>query len=146
MVLLLIAGGALLACGTVASIPSLPPPAVDHPLPTCEAPTNCERTSQTYAAPASTLFNAAQQALKQLGPTTHRTSPGSLRASAVYRVGLAFEDDVTVVVTAQDDTSTLHVRSASRVGLYDLEVNRRRVRNLLDTVEQALSDPKPSSP
>lgn len=144
--LLLLAGGALLACGTVVSLPSLPPPTADHPLPACETPSNCERTSQTYAVSATTLFDAAQQALRKLGPTTVQTSSDSLQASAVYRVGFFFNDDVTVAVTSQDGTSTLHIRSASRVGRYDLEVNRRRVRNLLDAVEQRLPEPTPASP
>ncbi|MFB6272898.1 MAG: DUF1499 domain-containing protein [Salinibacter sp.] len=136
--LLLLTGAALVACSTVVSVPALPPPAANHPLPACDAPTNCVRASRSYPVPASTLFDAAQQALKTLGPTTHRTASDSLRASAVYRVGLLFRDDVTVAVTSQGDTSTLHVRSASRVGLYDLGVNRRRVRDLLDAVDRGL--------
>ena len=143
LVFLLLAGTALLACSTVVSVPQLPPPSPDHPLPECPVPTNCVRTSQTYPVPASTLFDAAQQALRTLGPATLRSSPDSLQASAVYRVSLVFKDDVTVAVTPRNGTSTLHVRSTSRIGRYDFEVNRRRVQDLLDAVNQALPTAPP---
>jgi uncharacterized protein (DUF1499 family) len=59
----------------------------------------------------------------------------------VYRVGGLFKDDVTTAVTPTDGGAALHVRSASRTGQYDFEVNRRRVDRLLDAVERELSRP-----
>lgn len=135
---LALAGLVLLAGLFLVSVPSVPSPASDNPLPECRAPTNCERTSRSYAVPADTLFAAAQHALASLDPIAQRHASEALRASAVYRVGGVFKDDMTVVVTAQNDPSTLHVRSASRIGLYDFEVNHRRVRNVLDAVENFL--------
>ena len=137
-VVVLLNTAALLACITVVSVPTLPAPAAHHPLPECRAPTNCVRTSQTYAVPAATLFGAAQQALDTLGATRLHPVPDSLRAAAVYRVGVIFTDDVTMAVTPGRDSNTLHLRSASRLGLYDFEVNRRRVENVLEAVEGAL--------
>jgi uncharacterized protein (DUF1499 family) len=46
---------------------------------------------------------------------------------------------VTAVVAPSDGGSTLHVRSKSRTGQYDFEVNRWRVSNLLDAVDRELS-------
>jgi len=131
--------GTALTADLFFSGPALPPPAPDHPLPPCSVPTNCERTSSAYDVPTETLFAATRHALDRLAPIAHRRASDSLRASAVYRVGGIFKDDVTAVVLPNSDASTLHLRSSSRIGLYDLEVNRRRVRNLLDAVEQELS-------
>lgn len=86
------------------------------------------------------LFAAAQQAMASLNPIAQRRASDALRASAVYRVGGVFKDDLTAAVTAQEKTSTLHLRSVSRIGLYDFEVNRRRVRNVLDAVDRELSE------
>jgi uncharacterized protein (DUF1499 family) len=132
-------GGAALAAGIfVISLPSLPPAAPDHPLPECSAP-NCERTSISYDVSAETLFAATRRALNDLDPVSHQRAPDSLRASAVYRVGGLFKDDVTAVVVPNEGGSTLHGRSKSRTGHYDFEVNRWRVSNLLDAVERGLS-------
>jgi len=116
----------------------VPPPSSTNPLPPCPDTPNCERTSRAYATPPDTLYRAARQALDALGPAALRLTPDSLRASAVYRVAFVFKDDVDVAVTAEGDGSTLHVRSASRVGYSDLGVNRRRVGRLLGAVEAAL--------
>lgn len=133
------AGGAALAAGAfVLSIPSVPPAAPDHPLPECSAP-NCDRASISYDVPAETLFAATRRALDDLDPVSHQRASDSLRATAVYQVGGLFKDDVTAVVAPNDGESTLHVRSKSRTGQYDFEVNRWRVSNLLDAVDRELS-------
>jgi len=129
-------GGAFLL-----SAPSLPAPAPDHPLPECPSSPNCERASSAYDVPAETLFAATRRALEQLAPATRRFAADSLRAAAVYCVGGLFKDDVTTAVTPTDSGAALHIRSASRTGQYDFEVNRRRVHRLLDAVERKLSRP-----
>jgi uncharacterized protein (DUF1499 family) len=139
------AGGAALAAGIfVIALPSLPPATPNHPLPACSAP-NCNRASVSYDVPAGALFAATQRALEHLDPVAAPRAPDSLRATAVYRVGGLFKDDVTAVVAPSDGGSTLHVRSKSRTGQYDFEVNRWRVRDLLDAVEQELSQSRPMS-
>ena len=123
----------------VSNAQSLP----DNPLPLCPDTPNCERTARPYDIPPDTLFVAAQRALEALGPITLRLpdSPSGRRAEAVYRVALVFKDDVDVAVRTRDDGgSVLYVRSASRVGHSDLGVNRRRVRNLLETMEKILHE------
>lgn len=138
--ILVLAGAAGIAGLYLLLSPSLPPPAPNHPLPECRTSTNCERASRSYAVPADTLFAAVQQAMASLGPLAQQRASAALRASAVYRVGGVFKDDLTAAVTAQEKTSTLHVRSASRIGLYDFEVNRWRVRNVLDAVDGDLPE------
>ena len=140
--------GALLALGlltvgltlpSVSNAQSLP----ENPLPPCPDTPNCERTARPYEIPPDTLFVAAQRALESLDPVTLRlpNSPSGRRAEAVYRVALIFKDDVEVAVKARaDGGSVLYVRSASRVGYSDLGVNRRRVRNLLETMEKILHE------
>lgn len=121
--------------GAGCSSPSLPSAQSSNPLPECPDAPNCERVTTTYDVPADTLFVDVQQALATLGPVELRVASDSLRASAVYRVGLVFKDDVTVVVDSASAGSRLHVRSASRVGYSDLGVNARRANRLLAAVE-----------
>lgn len=123
---------------TGCSSPALPPAHSSNPLPDCPDSPNCERVSETYDVPADTLYAATLRALDALGPTQLRRRTGAMRASAVYRVGLVFKDDVAVAVDSTDPGSRLHVRSASRVGQSDLGVNARRVDRLLRAVQENL--------
>ena len=116
---------------------SAPP---DSLLPACPETPNCERTARPYSVDASSLFAAAQRGLDALGPVELQVQPEARRASAVYRVALLFKDDVDVAVESSAEGSTLHVRSASRVGHGDLGVNRRRVDRLFRAVDEALDD------
>ena len=47
---------------------------------------------------------------------------------AVCRTRLGFADDLECLLCASE--RLIHVRSASRIGLYDLGVNRRRIESL----------------
>lgn len=59
---------------------------------------------------------------------------GSIRAVA-RTPRLGFADDVRVAVKPLDDgRSRIHVRSSSRIGLYDFGTNARRIRAFLDRV------------
>lgn len=106
----------------------------DSPLPPCPSSPNCVRTARTLDAPPDTAFAAAQRALDALGPVVLESTPESHRAHAVYRVALVFKDDVDLVVEPSDGGSTVHVRSASRVGYSDLGVNKRRVQRFFRTL------------
>lgn len=123
---------------------SSPPPSPSDegeiPLPPCPDTPNCVRTSRTYELSADPVYRAAQEALESLRPIRLRLRPDEHRAEAVYRVGLVFKDDVDVAVTPSDAGSVLHIRSASRVGSWDLGVNRRRVRRFFDALERALDE------
>jgi uncharacterized protein (DUF1499 family) len=143
----------LLGLGACSSSPPSSSPAVPDssrasaaslpasPLPDCPGTPNCEHVSRPFPASPDALFDAAQQALAALGPTTLEVEPAERRAHAVYRVALVFKDDVVVAVTsdpATDGGAVLHVRSASRVGHSDLGVNGRRVRRFFDRLREAL--------
>ncbi len=132
---LLLLSVVLFACSSSSVKRSAPS---DSPLPPCPDTPNCERTARPYPVDAPTLFAAAQRALDALGPVELQVQPEARRAAAVYRVAFVFKDDVDVAVESTDDESTLHVRSASRVGHSDLGVNRRRVDRFFRAVDEAL--------
>jgi uncharacterized protein (DUF1499 family) len=97
--------------------------------------------SQSFDQSPDALFAAATSALRALGPVSVDTTAGTREAHAVYRVALVFKDDVNIAVTAEDDgSSTLHIRSASRVGYSDLGVNKRRVEDFFDALKNALQE------
>lgn len=112
----------------------------ENPLPACPDTPNCERRSRRYDASVEALFAAAQQALDDLTPVELRIGPGTGRATAVYRVGLIFKDDVVVLAEPAEEGSILHVRSASRIGYSDLGVNRWRVRRFWQALATHLPD------
>ncbi|MGH7550820.1 MAG: DUF1499 domain-containing protein [Gemmatimonadota bacterium] len=61
-------------------------------------------------------------------------SKGSIRAEA-RTPRLGFVDDVRIgVKPLADGRSRIHVRSASRIGIYDFGTNARRIREYLDRV------------
>ena len=56
---------------------------------------------------------------------------------------LGFRDDVVVRVRATPDGARIDVRSASRYGRHDLGTNAKRVRNLIDDIDDVLATPVP---
>jgi hypothetical protein len=56
---------------------------------------------------------------------------------------LGFRDDVVVRVRATADGARIDVRSASRYGRHDLGTNAKRVRNLIDDIDDVLALPPP---
>ncbi len=56
---------------------------------------------------------------------------------------LGFRDDVVVRVRPTADGARIDVRSASRYGRDDLGTNAKRVRNLIDDIDDVLSAPPP---
>jgi hypothetical protein len=59
---------------------------------------------------------------------------------------LGFRDDVVVRVRATADGARIDVRSASRYGRRDLGTNAKRVRNLIDDIDDVLSLPQKPAP
>lgn len=111
----------------------------DSPLAPCPDSPNCERVSRTFDVDADTLFRASESALRELGPVELKAREGSREAHAVYRVAIVFKDDVNLAVTGGDNgQSTLHIRSASRVGYSDLGVNQRRVDRFFEALDSSL--------
>ncbi|PEN13384.1 hypothetical protein CRI94_08635 [Longibacter salinarum] len=117
------------------------PVATSSPLQPCPDSPNCELTQRSYETDPDTLFAAAVTALDDLGPADLDVNDDARRAHAVYRVVLIFKDDVHIAVTSEGESgSTLHIRSASRVGHSDLGVNARRVERFFEALESALPE------
>jgi hypothetical protein len=77
-----------------------------------------------------------------------RTAPGAtVRDGLIEAVArtpiLGFRDDVVVRVRATLDGARIDVRSASRYGRHDLGTNAKRVRNLIDDIDDVLALPVP---
>lgn len=118
-------------------------PGFDGPLPLCPNARNCFRARTTFAAAPEAVRTAALDAVRQhddlLTGRALRVTPTELGLTAVFRSG-PFRDDVAIAVTPGPDAgSTLHVRSAARVGESDLGVNRMRARRLLAEIEERLT-------
>jgi hypothetical protein len=56
---------------------------------------------------------------------------------------LGFRDDVVVRIRPTVDGARIDVRSASRYGRHDLGTNAKRVRSLIDDIDDVLSAPQP---
>ena len=58
---------------------------------------------------------------------------------------LGFRDDVVVRIRPTVDGSRIDIRSASRYGGHDLGTNAKRVRSLIDDIDDVLSAPQPEN-
>src|SRR5262249_11973650 len=56
---------------------------------------------------------------------------------------LGFRDDVVVRIRSTIDGARIDVRSASRYGRHDLGTNAKRVRSLIEDIDDVLSVPQP---
>lgn len=63
------------------------------------------------------------------------TIPDQLHLKSVHRVWF-FRDDMEVLAAASGEGSVLHVRSASRFGSWDFGVNSRRIRRLVESLNE----------
>jgi uncharacterized protein (DUF1499 family) len=101
-----------------------------------------ELRPKQYAVPAGQLYEQAVTALERLGWEIGERDAGNGRLRAVVTTPLwKFRDDITIEARAlPGDRSTLHVRSASRVGRGDLAANTRHI---LDLYAAIASRPAP---
>jgi uncharacterized protein (DUF1499 family) len=66
--------------------------------------------------------------------------PKRIELHAVYRIPVfGWKDDVDVIMEESKGKTTVYIRSASREGAYDLEVNRLRVNRIFKKVEEGVS-------
>ncbi len=114
-------------------------PGYTGPLPLCPGSGNCYRARTTLGADADAAREAAVEALRAhddwLTGRPVRVTPTELGATAVFKAG-PFRDDVALAVVDEGGQTTLHVRSASRVGESDLGLNRLRARRIVAEVER----------
>lgn len=62
---------------------------------------------------------------------------------------MGFRDDVSIRIRAAGEGTRVDVRSASRYGMHDFGTNARRIRTLLDEIDEAVSnapEPRPARP
>lgn len=111
----------------------LPP----SPLPACPGTPNCVRESRWVAAAPDRTTAAVRDTLDRMRAVSVEPSPGGVQLHAVFRAGV-FLDDLDVAVQPHADGTVVHVRSASRVGHWDLGVNGRRVRRFFRRLMQAV--------
>lgn len=111
-----------------------------------EGPALAERQRSAYSdlraavlpvAPAG-AFRRALEVAQRMGWELLATDPDTWRIEATDRsFWFGFHDDVVVRITAAGDSgSRVDVRSLSRVGVGDLGVNARRVREFLDALNE----------
>ena len=103
-------------------------------LPECSISTNCVRID--WAVEES---NESFQEVVEIVASTKRTkivekNDRYMHAEVTSRL-MHYVDDLEIMILA--DSSTLQIRSASRVGIGDLGVNRKRVVNLLNLLQAA---------
>jgi hypothetical protein len=78
---------------------------------------------------------------------TRASPPNALRDGAIEAVArtpiLGFRDDIVVRIRPTIDGARIDVRSASRYGRHDLGTNAKRVRSLIEDIDDVLSTPQP---
>ncbi len=103
-----------------------------NPLAPCPQLKACQRRSFYYDVPQDSLFVLAQQAVQSMKPE-RITLPDQRHIKSVHRVWF-FRDDMEIMITGSGAGSVLHVRSASRFGGWDFGVNSRRIRRLVEAL------------
>lgn len=110
---------------------------VTHDVATGESPAYPDVRPLDLSLGARAAFVAALAAARSMpGWTIVETddTSGSIRAEA-RTPRLGFVDDVRIGVRPlADGRSRIHVRSTSRIGIYDFGTNARRIRAFLDRV------------
>jgi uncharacterized protein (DUF1499 family) len=113
------------------------PPIREKKLAPCPASPNCVSSISTegsrsiapisFTGPLQEAMMTLEEILKKMPRTTLVvTGSGYLRAEC--RTLLGFVDDVEFL--ADEPQQVIHVRSAARVGYWDLGVNRRRIEHI----------------
>ncbi len=95
---------------------------------------------KTYQVPVDRVFEVARKVADRLprwGRVTYRFGPHEIKA-VVRSATFGFEDDVTIRVTPEGDGAKVWVRSASRIGKWDVGQNARTVRAFLSALDQQL--------
>lgn len=112
----------------------------DNPLEPCPETPNCERESKELAKPVSAVHAATLAVLKAMNAEKTEQKDDDI-IHAVFRIPIfGFRDDVHIALKAAPDESTmLHIRSASRTGHSDLGVNRRRVARFFKMLDDEMS-------
>ncbi|GAB4257114.1 MAG: DUF1499 domain-containing protein [Methylomicrobium sp.] len=122
------------------------PGLVDGHLKPCPGSPNCVNSEQGAIEPitfekqdAQKAWDSIQRAIELEGGIMQTVADGYLWA--IFKTPmLRFTDDVEVRLDA--DARLIHLRSASRVGYYDLGTNRRRLEAIKQRYQRLISSDK----
>jgi uncharacterized protein (DUF1499 family) len=118
----------LLSCGKGSEIMSDLPA---NPLPGCESSGNCARMSVRLDVSAHEAAQNMADVIRDMNGTLNRAE--AMSGDAVFRIPVfGWRDDVQFLTEPMADGGcVLHLRSKSRVGRYDLGVNRHRLKRIV---------------
>ena len=100
----------------------------------CDSEWNCYRTSKSYAVSQSLLLDYSEQAVRQHGGRVSSVSADDLSLKSTFLIA-GYTDDVAIQITSDETSSVLTIRSKSRVGTFDLFVNRVRVWGVMKKID-----------
>lgn len=103
-----------------------------NPLPPCPPTPNCIRTSEEFKIGVEQVYEAFTKIFESEAHKWEIIDPKRIELHAVYRIPVfGFKDDVDVIMEEDGGVTKVYIRSASRLGAYDLGVNNRRVKRIL---------------
>lgn len=105
------------------------------PFAPCPGSGNCAHAAYAFDIVPSELAEKTMQALrgnKHLDSVQQGTVDYH-RIDAVFNAW-NFKDDVSIAIEVHEEGSVLFVKSESRVGKYDLGVNKRRIKRLIKAI------------
>ena len=104
-----------------------------NPLPPCPSTPNCVRMAVSFGdADSAAVFDAMQQALRDLNAEEVTVTDSTLEIHAVFKIPVfGWRDDVNISVQQFERATIAFVRSASREGAWDIWANSIRVRKLI---------------
>lgn len=108
----------------------------NSPFDSCESSLNCVHLAYVFDIPPSSLASATLKALQENKHLDSLTE-GTNRFDAVFNAW-QYKDDVQIAIELDDEGSVLFIRSESREGTYDLGVNKRRVKGIINAIEKQL--------
>jgi|AntRauTorcE11897_2_1112592.scaffolds.fasta_scaffold00103_29 uncharacterized protein (DUF1499 family) len=112
-----------------------------HPLPPCPATPNCMRSYQNFNSGIEQVFEALTDIFEDEAHSFKIIDPKRIEIHAVYKIPIfGFKDDVDVIMEESESKTTAYIRSASRLGAYDLGVNKRRVNRIFRKLNSKISD------
>ncbi len=102
-----------------------------NPLPECASSGNCARLSVRLDVSAHDAAQNMADVIRDMNGTLSRAE--AMSGDAVFRIPIfGWRDDVRFLTEPTSDGGcVLHLRSQSRVGRYDLGVNRHRLKRIV---------------
>lgn len=112
---------------------------IENPLPECPGSPNCVRTHEVFNTGVELVFEYISQIFEEDAHEFEIEDPKRIELHAVYRIPIfGFKDDVNVILEEKNGETIVYIRSASRLGEYDLGVNKRRVRKIFKKLKKEI--------